>query len=461
MSEDKEKLPTESTDSDQQKPEQTKQDDLPFQVPKEPWTSHIRLVGLLVIVAFFSAFGIWSYFSPIESAAISAGKVTVAGSRRTIQHLEGGIVKKIYVKDGSTVKKGETLIKLDDTQAEIALKLARNEVFELLAIESRLIAERDGLDQIHFSERLLQNEAAPKVKQLMVAQASIFKANKNTFDGNLAILKRRITQLNEQILGTQAQIKANETQYQYILEELKSVRILEKKKLIEKSRLLSLEREAARLIGVRGEKRAEVAVLKQKVGETQAQILTLESNRMKETLDDLRETQQKLHDGLEKERSAEDIVKRTAIRSPQDGKVVGLKAHTVGGVIKPGEDIMDIVPSRDALIVEARVSPLDIDVVHAGLVARVQLTAFKQRSTPSLLGTVTDVSADIFQDQQTGQSYYTAKISIPPKELNKLKGNMLYPGMPAQVMIITDKRTPLEYFMQPIKDSFDRAFREQ
>ena len=436
-------------------------DKLGITVPAEPWTSKVRFFGLLVIVIFFGGFGFWSYFAPLESAAITSGKVTVAGNRRTIQHLEGGIIKKLYIKEGSQVNKGQVLIKLDDTQPLIALQLSRSEVIELSAIEARLIAERDNAKKIEFSNRLLKEYDDPRVRRIMNSQERIFKANTATFDGNVDILKQRVIQLQEQIKGIEAQVKSINQQHKLIMEEVQSVRALEAKKLIERPKLLELMREAAKLEGVRGENLSEISVLKQKIGETKAQILTLVSTRRKETLSELRDVQQKLADELEKERSAQDILSRTAIRSPQDGKVVGLKVHTIGGVIKPGDSIMDVVPSKDALVIEARVSPLDIDVVHKGLLARVQLTAYKQRSTPSLEGVVTRVSADIFQDQQSGESYYNARISIKPEEMKKLKDVVLYPGMPAQVMIITEKRTPFEYFTQPIKDSFNRAFREQ
>lgn len=441
--------------------EHERDDRLGISIPKEPWTSKIRLVGIIVIVIFFGGFAMWSYLVPIESAAIAPGKVTVAGNRRTIQHLEGGIIKNIYVKDGTKIKEGEILVKLDDTQPEIILQLAQNEVYELLAIESRLSSERDKLGRIVFADRLLEQASNPKVARLMQAQNSIFKANKETFEGNVKILQQRIIQLQEQIKGTQAQLTSNTDQYKLIQEEVVSVAALEKKKLIERPKLLELQREMARLAGLRGQNLSEMSTLQQKIGETQAQILTIASTQLKETLTELRDTGQKLHEQLEKERSATDVLTRTSVRSPQDGEVVGLKFHTVGGVIKPGDSIMDIVPSRDKLVIEVRINPLDINVVHRGLLARVQLTAFKQRTTPSLAGKVEDVSADIFQDQQSNQSYYTARVSIDPKELLKLKGQVLYPGMPAQVMIITEKRTPLQYFFLPIKQSFSRAFREQ
>jgi len=448
--------------TDEKKEVEHETDDyLGISVPKEPWTNRMRLFGVVVVVMFFGGFGIWSYFAPIESAAVAPGKVMVAGYRRTIQHLEGGIVQKINIKEGKKVNAGEVLIKLDDTQAKVTLEVARNQVNELLARESRLIAERDNKQAITFPRRLLDQINNPQIANLMNAQKNVFLANRETYLGNVKILQQRIVQLTEQIKGIDAQLKANSEQLGFIEEEVVSTKELEKRKLIERPKLLQLQREAARLQGARGENLAEISVLKQKIGESEAQILTLTSTRLKETLDELRDVQQKLHEETEKERASLDILTRTDILAPQSGRVVGLKKHTIGGVIKPGEDIMDIVPSDDVLVIEARVNPLDIDVVHPGLLARVQLTSLKQRTTPTLEGRVIDVSADIFQDERDKDSYYLARISIDPEELAKLGNQPLTPGMPAQVMIVTEKRTPLQYFIQPIKDSFNRAFREQ
>ncbi len=428
---------------------------------KKPKIRSARIFGIAIILIFFGGFGLWAYLAPLESAALAPGKITVSGNRRIIQHLEGGIVEKLYVKEGSKVNKGQVLIKLDDTRAKVSLEVTRNEVYEMSAIESRLLAEIYDKENITFSPVLIQNKDSFKAKQVMNNQEAIFIANKKTFEGNINILKQRIDQLKQQIDGTKAQLISTKKQLALIMSELKDVEILYKKKLVERTRLLSLQREEASLIGQRGEAEAKIANLKQKIGETKIQIITLTDTRRKDLLSELRETQQKLAEAKERVKAAQDMLDRTDIRAPLPGTVVDLQVHTIGGVIKPGEDIMDIVPKDDKLVIEANVDPLDIDVVHPGLMAKITMTALKTRTTPTLNGTVTHVSADAFQDEKTGKSYFKARVEIGAGEIKKLAGQRLYPGMPVEVMIITNKLTPWEYFSSPIKRSFDRAFREQ
>lgn len=433
-----------------------------IKIPHAPKTQRAVWFGILIIALFMGSFFVWALITPLESAAVTPGKVIVAGNRRSVQHLEGGIVKAIYVKEGSKVKKGEPLIQLDDTRAKIVWQLHRSEVIELMAIEARLISERDGATTITFPSRFIQRKDNKKVTAIMNSQNAIFQADRLAFAEEINILKQRINLLKEQIKGAQVQLKATHTQIKYIDEETRAVAYLEAKKLIDRPRLLALLRAAARLNGQKGELISKISSLQQSIGETKLQISAKIKGRRKEILTQLRETQQKLADALEKEKAAEDLLKRTTIRSPQSGIVMGLKIHTIGGVIKPSETIMDIVPNQEELIIEARISPTDIDVVHNGLIAKVQLTAFKLRVTPILLGQVTHISADAFTDDKTSESYYTARIAIDPTELKQLpKGQELYPGMPVQVMIITAKLTPWQYFIAPITRSFQRAFREQ
>lgn len=429
---------------------------------EKPWIQKPVLFGLIVIGVFVGGFSLWAGLAPLESASLASGKIIVAGYHRTIQHLEGGIVKAIYIKDGVAVKKDQVLLQLDDYQAKIALQLRRDEVFELLGIDARLQAEKNNDSQITFSSRLLAESSNAKVQEIMKGQNAIFQANEKAFQANITILEQQISQVTEQIKGIESTNESTLKQLKLINEEETSVAYLEKRKLIERSRLLSLQREAARLNGMIGESQSKIAMLHQHAGEIKLKIVTLKKERNKEILTELRETQQKLSATIEKEKSADDVLTRTTIYAPQSGIVVGLKIHTVGGVIKPGEPIMDIVPNQEKLVIEARVNPNDIDVVHKGLVAKVQLVAFKSRTTPTLLGTVTEVSADTYTDEKTGAPYYLAQIVIDKDELNRLPTiQKLYPGMPVEVMIITEKLTPWQYFIAPISQSFHKAFREQ
>lgn len=434
----------------------------PSETPEKPLTKKVIIFGLVVIFVFIGGFSLWASLAPLESAAIAPGKITAAGYRRVIQHLEGGIVKAIYVKDGSKVFKNQVLLKLNNHQAKIALKLRSNEVVELLGVKARLIAEKNQAPKITFPKKILQQKSKLKVHEIIQSQTAIFIANKTAFSANTNLLKQQILQLKEEIKGITASNNAALRQLSLIKKEVSSTTYLEKRRLVEQSRLLALQREEAKLSGTIGENQAKIATLKQRIYEIQLKIIALNKEHQKEILTELGLTQQKLSDAIEKEKAAEDVLKRTTIYSPISGNVVSLQVHTIGGVIKPGEPIMDIVPNQEKLVVEAKIKASDIDVIKIGLLAKVQLSAFNARSTPTLLGEVTRISADILTDQKTGDSYYLTRVEIGKKQLKRLpKNQKLYSGMPAEVMIITGKLTPWQYFITPITQSFDKAFREK
>ena len=435
---------------------------LGVQTPKEPSNMRLRMFGLIFLFVFFGGFALWSYLAPIDSAAVAQGQIMVAGNRRVIQHLEGGIIKKINVRDGDRVLKDQVLVELDNTRSIAALSMTRSELYQQYAIEARLLAERDHTANISFEPVLVKaSHTDEKLKDVISSQEAIFKANKKSLDGNIAILNQQISQLREQIKGVKAQYVSNTKQYELISEEVKEVAQLAAKKLVEKPRLLALQRNAAQLQGARGDNVSKIAILNQRIGETKSKILTLESDQHKDVLTQLREVQKQISDLVKREVVEKDVMDRTLIRSPQTGSVVGLQVHTKGGVVSPGAPMMDIVP-EEQLVIQARVSPLDIDVVHKGLIAQVTLSAFKSRTTPTLEGRVESVSADAVQDPQTGEPYYEARVQLDNEQLALLDADQeLYPGMPVQVMIVTDKRTMFQYLTSPITDSFNRAFREQ
>jgi HlyD family type I secretion membrane fusion protein len=419
-----------------------------------------KWIGVFIVVVFFGGFGLWAALSPLDSAAIAPGVITVTGHRRVIQHYEGGIVKAIYVKDGSKVKKGQLLIELDETEAQASAQITENKKLEQLAVQTRIIAELKDSDKLEYPDIFKQYIKLPKVKELMDIQLAIVKANNKSFNNEINIYNQQIHQLHKQIEGIKAQYLSNTEQLKFINQELVGVRKLAKEKLIKQSRLLSLEREAASLTGKQGKNNSETATLEQKIGETQLQISALKNKRRKELLAELRETQKILNETLEKYKTLKNVLARTDIRATIAGTVVQLNVHTINRVIKPGETLMEIVPKDAELVIDARINPLDIDVVHEGLNAKVQLSALKPRTTPLLLGKVTHVSADTLKDEKTGQSYYKATVKINPEELRKTQGKELFPGMPVEVMIITNRLTPWEYFIDPINRSFSHAFKE-
>lgn len=418
--------------------------------------------SLIVVAAFFGFFFVWGLLADLDTGAVAQGKMMAKTNTKSVQHLEGGIVSKITVEEGAIVKEGDLLIELDETQPKSRLEQLRAHLVDLLANVARLEAQRDNAAAITWPVELVEHAKVDlDAKKAMNSNQLLFESTTNSIKAQQDILKNRIQQINKQIESFTSQVQAGESQLKLIREEIKAVAYLEKQKLVDRPRLLALQREEARLEGDRGDHLGSIAKAQESIGETQQQLLQLMDDYRKETLSKLGEAQSNLDDVSEREKAAEDVLKRTKIIAPRSGMVVNLKTHTLGGVIAPGETVMDIVPSSDQLIIEAKISPLDIDVVHSGLKARIRLVAFKQRYSPIINGTVDSVSADAITEPNTQQTYYVARVTINQEDLYKLKGVKLDVGMPVQIMFVTDKRSFISYLLDPLRESLFRAFHEQ
>lgn len=420
--------------------------------------------GIWVMIIFFGFFGLWAAFAPLDSAAIARGTVVVDSSKRTIQHLEGGIIQEILVREGDKVEAGQPLIKLSPTAAKSRQDTLIAQYLATRALEARLIAERDGLKEVAFSEELVNGASDPEIKKTMDSQARLFNTRRGDLEGKVNVLNQRIAQFNNQIRGLKAQAEAARSQNSFIKEELSIVKKLLEKGDANRPRLLALQRNEAQLQGLQGQYLAEAAKVQQSITEAEMEIINARNARLNDVVKELRDTQVNAADLQEKVRASKDVVNRIVITSPVAGIVNGLVYHTVGGVIAPGGAIMDIVPQNDKLVIDAQVSPHDIDVVHIGLKARVRLGAFKARTTPILEGKVVKLSADKFVDKASNNSYYVARVEIDQKDLAKLtkiKHADLYPGMTADVLIVVGTRTFLSYLFDPITDTFNHAFREK
>ena len=436
-----------------------KQQTLP-EIPERPPVGRPLLAAVIIILIFFGGFGAWAVLAPLDSAALAPGRVTVASNRKTVQHLEGGIVKELLVKEGDAVAGGQILIRLDDTQARARLELLLGRYDNLLATEARLMAERVPAAGIKFPDSLTSRRDQPQVAKLLDAETALFEARRRSIEGRIRIFHKRIAQLKKEISGLAAQIAAEDDQLVLIADERSSLETLFKRGVVGKSRLLRLKREEAKLKGDRGEHLSLITKTRQRIGETELEIIDIKNNMLNQVVSGLHDTQAELVEVSERLKAAEDILVRSDIRAPQAGVVMGLNVHTEAGVIAPGQRLLDIVPEDDTLVIEAQITPNDIDVVYAGLPAHVRLTAFKQRNTPMLDGKLTRVSADSFTDERSGASYFLARVTIDAAELKKLDGRELYPGMGAEVMIKTGKRTTMDYILAPLTDSLRRAFRE-
>jgi len=419
------------------------------------------IVGLAVVVLLAGGLGGWASTAQISGALIAPGSVVVESNVKKVQHPTGGVVGELRARDGDVVKAGDVVVRLDDTVTKASLAIVTKNLDGLLARGARLEAEQRSLDRIVFPKTLLDRADDPDVKAVMASESKLFEVRVNGRAGQKSQLRERVTQLNEEIAGLTAQEKAKDQEIALVEKELVGVRDLYDKHLVQLTRLTTLERDAARLNGERAQYIASRAQAKGKITETELQIIQVDKDMVSEVSKDLRETNDKIGELIERKVTAEDQLRRVDIRAPQDGIVEQSTVHTVGGVITAGDAIMLIVPQADDLQVEAKVNPQDIDKLQVGQKTLLRLSAFNQRTTPELNGIVTRVSPDVTTDQRTGQSYYTIRISMPPEEVARLGDVKLIPGMPVEAFVQTGERSVMSYLIKPLQDQFTRAFREK
>ena len=423
-----------------------------------------RFFGLLIVLSIFGGLGTWATLAPLSSAALAPGVIAVENYRKTVQHLEGGIVKAILVRDGDNVVKGQSLIILENTQPRALLEVIRGQYFISLAREARLLAQQNGLDEIHYPEELLGHENDRRTRDAIQMQNQTFSVRKQAHEGESELYQRQIEQLRAKIIGLRAQKRSRDRLINSYRNELKDFRVLLNEGYAEKQKVREFERNLAEREGERGELISSLAATEQEINETQLKILQLQKELQREVAKELSEVQGVLFELRERLQSLQDTVLRTDIKAPDAGMVLGLSVHTLGAVIPPGGKILDIVPQNEKLIVEAQVSPLDIDRINIGQIAEVRFSAFKSRTTPKIAGKLIAVSADRLVDEQSQDKtpYYLARIEISPQGLKDLASSelQLLPGMPAEVLINTGERTMLEYLMDPLSDTIARSFIE-
>jgi HlyD family secretion protein len=421
----------------------------------------VTWTGNLLVCGFVLGLGAWSTFAPLESAAIAFGTVESESSRKTIQHLEGGIIREILVADGDVVRAGQTLISLEDTKARAEAQSLQGQLWDATAREARLQAEQRGEERVTFPAKLeMAQSASPSVAAVLAGQQRIFETRRQVFQSQAAVNREKRSQVEAEIEGLRAQEGAASWRIEIVREEVATVATLVSKGLERRPRLLNLQREMADIEGRRGEIVAQISRAGQVINESQATLLKLENDRQSEIAQSLREAQNQIFQIRERLQAAEDQLLRTAVKAPEDGVVTELRIHTPGGVIGAGASLMDLVPRQDRLIVTARVRPEDIDVVRPGLSADVNLLPYNQRRVPRLKGTVTHVSADRLLDKRTDQPYYATKIRVQDPRIAEIDGIRIIPGMPAQVFIKTGRGTVALYALKPLLDSFNNAFYE-
>jgi HlyD family secretion protein len=418
------------------------------------------LIGLAVVLLLGGGVGGWAATSEITGAIIAPGQVIVDTNVKKVQHPSGGIVGELRVRDGDRVRSGDIVVRLDDTVTRANLAIVTKGVNDLTARKSRLEAERDGAAAIAFPAWLTEQPDAD-AKAAMASEVRLFQARRLSREGQKAQLRQQIDQLKEEIEGLTAQQAAKTREISLIQRELAGVRELWQKNLVQLPRLTALERESVRLDGERGQLIATTAQAKVKIAETELKVIQIDQDLVSDVGRELREVDGKIGELVERKTTAEDQLKRVDIRAPQDGVVFQTNVHTIGGVISAGDAIMLIVPETDALSVEAKVNPQEIDQLQIGQTALLRFTTFNQRTTPEIFGKISRISADISTDQRTGATYYTVRMLLPPEEVARLGDVKLVPGMPVEAFMQTGDRTVLSYLAKPLYDQIKRAFREK
>ena len=420
------------------------------------------VIGMWATLLLFGSFMLWSVTAQVNSTAIANGKIVVDSNKKIVQHLEGGIIEEIFVQSGDKVNEGDKLVRLSETSAKANQELLNKQLFALKAAKLRLTAERDGKDTLDYSEFSKEYESDLEFVKILAGELELFEIRQRSLNERIDILTQKKRQLRKEITGLRSQEFAAKQRIGMLQEESTSLDELYYDRIISRSRYLDLKKQKAELEGNKGQYEANISKVFQAISETDLEIANSKTEKLNEVLKELQEVQTKIADLSERTSASSDVLTRTLILAPVSGIVNNLQYHTQGGVITPGAEILEIIPQDEELIVEARVNPQDIDVVTIGLESKVRLSAYKSKAVPMLKGKVINVSADSFEDKQTGLSFFVARIRIDEKEISKLNGDVrLYPGMPVEAYIVTGSRTFFQYLFDPITVSMRRAFREE
>ncbi|NOD36161.1 HlyD family type I secretion periplasmic adaptor subunit [Ruegeria sp. HKCCD7296] len=434
----------------------------PTKKPEQVWSMKIpALVGFLALFLLVGGLGYWAVKTRLAGAIVSSGVIEVQSNRQVVEHPDGGVVGEIFVRDGDVVSSGDMLLRLDDTFLSSEQTIVEAQLFELLVRRARLEAERDGLTPAELTTQLTEVQKEYGIgADLIAGQQNLFEARLETLSRQDEQLRKQVVQIESEIEGTQAQLVSLRRQVELIEDELEDQQSLLNRGLTQTSRVLALQREEASLNGEIGRLEAAVARLRGQIASTEIQIVELTATRREEAITTLRDVQAQVAELSERRLSLSERLTRLDIRAPVTGRVYGSQVFALQSVVQPGEPMMYIVPQDTPLLVAARVDAIHVDQLHVGQPVALRFPAFNQRETPELDGQVYNVSADTFTDEQSGFTFYRAEVELNDRQIDRLNGQELLPGMPVEALIKTDERTPLSYLVKPMADYFNRAFRE-
>jgi HlyD family type I secretion membrane fusion protein len=427
-------------------------------------------LGVCVLLVWGFGFGAWAAVAPLDGAVVASGSFVATGQNKQVQHLEGGIIRKMLVNEGDLVEEGQPLLRLDDTAVKAKLRSLVLRRYRLIAMAARLTAEINSLDKLQLPEALAQQASDPDVRFVLQGQEAQLTARRTTLLAQEEVLRREISGLRETIRGYQAQVDSNTRRLALFDEEIKDKSYLLERQIIKKTDVLNLQRAEASVSGDLGELLGRIGDAKDRIARADQQMVQLRAAAIQKAVEELREAESDLDDVNEQIRATRDVAERTEVRAPVRGIVVKLHRHTAGGVVGPGDLILELLPVNDELVIEARVNPTEITHVKVGQNALVRLTALNQRLTPMIDGKVVYVSADTVPDQsaqreidsETRRDSFIMRVRIDEADAHsKVENFRPTPGMPADLYIKTGQRTFFNYMMRPILDSFSRAFRER
>ncbi|WP_298259085.1 HlyD family type I secretion periplasmic adaptor subunit [uncultured Litoreibacter sp.] len=426
------------------------------------WSARIPIaIGLVAMVVLVGGFGLWSVQANIAGAIIAPGRIEVDQNRQVLQHQDGGVVAEVAVREGARVKQGDTLLRLDDTRLKSELLIVEGQLFEIIARNGRLKAERDEADAITFDPLLIDAaQDRAQLQQLIDGQQRLFETRITSASQSIDQLEKRKAQIDNQVDGVHAQQRALETQLELLNQELETQQDLLDKGLAQSSRILALRREEARLRGTVGELSASVAENEGRITEIDLEILRLATTRKEEAITQLRDLQYREFELREQRLSLQERLSRLDITAPVSGLIFGLTVFAERAVIQPAEALMFIVPQDRPLVITGEVEPIHVDEVFLGQDVTLRFSTFDARTTPEVFGTVSSISGDAFRDDATGRSFYRVEMTLKDGEMARLGDVDLVPGMPVDGFIRTADRSPMTYLLKPFTDYFNRAFRE-
>lgn len=421
-----------------------------------------RRLGMFVTLGMLGGFVLWATLAPLKSAIVGPGKVVVESRNKVVQHLDGGIVAEIYVKEGDVVKKGQPLLKLSDVQIQAQLDIVNSQLWEAMANLERLNAERNGAETLILSDKVMALQNEPKMAEYLTTQKQLFTVRRQAFHSEQSVLKKRIGQSKQQIQGLEQVVRSEQSRAQSLSTDIKDWQSLYEQQFADKVRLREMQRQLTELEGSIAGKQSEIARLKQVSAETEHQLILRQQEYLKEVSDHIRDAQAKRSESEARSAALSDQLRRIDINAPDDGRVVGFEVVTVGAVIEPRRPIMEIVPAEHAFAVMAQVQTTDIDLLMVGQKAEIKFTAFNTNYLPILFGHVVNIGADALIDEATKMPYYKVKIAPEPEAVTLLEqqGWQLVSGMPADAYIQTRERTLMNYIIKPLMLMFSRAFNE-